>query len=578
MKATDYIARFLVDRGIDVVFGYPGGMVTHLIDSFHRCGNTMTAYLNYNEQASAMAACGWAEMRHLPGVAYATSGPGATNLLTGVACAWFESIPCLFITGQVNTYEAKGNLTVRQRGFQETDIVSMAAPITKWAYQVTDVQQLPGALAKAFDTAMAGRPGPVLLDIPMNIQRGELESEMLPPVSPPYDMSAAQQAVQTIVDTLKCCKKPVILAGHGVRLANVTAQLRNFARDLGIPVITSMIAIDAVPSDDPLHFGFLGAYGGRCANYLTNYCDLIISFGSRLDCRQTGVNKELFAPNAKLLRVDIDPGEAANTACRDETVLLQPLQALLPLLEKASAGAPLQFTSWLDACSAVREKLAGIDDQPGNRYVAALGSLLADDAVITTDVGQNQVWVAQSLPVKENQRVLFSGGHGAMGYSLPAAIGACLAAGKKPTVCFTGDGGLQMNVQELQFLVREHLPVKIILLNNNSLGMIHHFQHMYFDSNFVQTSRQGGYANPDFGAIATAYGLRYIRDGEKGSAELKILLEDDQPLFLEVALPDDTYVFPKLGINKPIHMQEPELPATLTQEIDHLLTMRGDCV
>lgn len=574
MKASDYIVEFLISRHITDVFGYPGGMITHFMDSLDKYQEQIAAHLNYHEQAAAMAACGWAEITGFPGVAYATSGPGATNLLTGIACAYFESLPCLFITGQVNTYEQKGNLNVRQKGFQETDIVSMARPVTKEAFMVKNPAELPEALERAYKVSMEGRQGPVLLDIPMDVFRGEIAGRPAPldtfPVKFPKNISETEAVAREILCELHKAKRPVILAGHGLSLSGATDLFRSFVDQVGIPVVTSMVAIDAIPSESPYCFGMIGAYGVRWANYLVNYSDCILSLGSRLDCRQTGVNKSLFAPEAELLRIDVDPYEMENEANAAEKQYCVSLQELLPTLLEKSAEVPWDFRSWVDCCALVRSKLIHVDlNEPGNLFVYKLGKMLPSNVIIATDVGQNQVWVAQSLTVQESQRVLFSGGHGAMGYSLPAAIGASIAS-KGVVVSITGDGGLQMNLQELQFVVRERLPIKIILLNNRSLGMIHHFQEMYFDGNYVQTDHQKGFTVPDFMAIAEAYGIRAVSYSDE--MDISAILSDNEPVLIEVVLPSDTKVFPKLGINKPIHMQEPPLDEKQVEEIEEIFS------
>lgn len=573
MLASDYIVHFLRQKGITNVFGYPGGMVTYLMDSLDRCEDAPSAHICYHEQACSMAACGWSEVTHLPGVAYATSGPGATNLLTGIACAYFESLPAIFITGQVNTYEMKGALSVRQRGFQETDIVSMAKPITKMAVCVEEPSFLPKALEQAFQMAMEGRPGPVLLDIPMNVQRADIEPKGDVQIAQPKHRQDDPVAVaKEIAHALKAARCPLILAGHGIRTSGQRTVFRQLVRQTGIPVVTSMIAVDMLPTDDPCMYGFIGAYGARHANWIVNHCDLLLVLGSRLDCRQTGVNKLLFAPEAKLYRVDVDEGELTNRIRDDERQFTVKLEDLLPALVRETKGTRLQLEQWTSLCVWAQKRLNAVDaPNPGNEAAKQLSALAPAPAYIVTDVGQNQVWIAQSFSIRSEQSVLFSGGHGAMGYALPAAIGASLASPKTPVLCCTGDGGLQMNLQELQTVVREHLPIKIVLFNNRALGMIHHFQEMYFNSNYAQTEEDKGFSTPDFCAVARAYGWRVAHWGEQTSAVLAQWLADDQPLFLEIALPQTTHVFPKLGLNKPIHEQEPSVDPGVFAELEEKL-------
>jgi acetolactate synthase-1/2/3 large subunit len=575
VKASDYIVEFLIRQGITHVFGYPGGMVTHLMDSLDRYCGEIHAHVNYHEQASAMAACGWAEITGLPGVAYATSGPGATNLLTGIACAYFDSLPCIFITGQVNTYEQKGDLGIRQRGFQETDIVPMAQPITKLSFAVRSSQELPAALETAYRTAVEGRPGPVLLDIPMDVFRGELDEKpsSVLATSEAFAPEDAERLALQLLTELQAAKRPVILGGHGVHSSRAEKAFLELIQATGIPVVTSMTAVDLAPGSWPEFYGMIGAYGARPANYITSYSDCILSLGSRLDCRQTGVARERFAPRAKVLRVDIDPSELASPVHKGQVACPAPLQALLPALAHRARSLTWNNTDWVCRCHEIRRILSNADKkEPGAAALEQLSSLWPEGAVITTDVGQNQVWAAQSIQVKSRQRILFSGGMGAMGYSLPAATGAALASGG-PVFCVCGDGGFQMNIQELQFIARERLPVKIILLNNRALGMIHHFQEMYFDSNYTQTTEEKGYAVPNFRNIVRAYGIRVV---SPQAENLAAVFSDREPAFLEISLPQNTYVFPKLGVNRPIHLQEPPLPTELQKELDQICGWEED--
>lgn len=576
MKASDYIVEFFIKKGITDVFGYPGGMVTHLMESLDKYNDRIHAHLNYHEQASAMAACGWAEIKGKPGVAYATSGPGATNLLTGVACAYYDSIPCIFITGQVNTYEQKNYPGGRQKGFQETNIVAMAAPITKMAKMAKTAEELPELLEKAYDIAMEGRKGPVLLDIPMNVLRGEVPDfpckKNIKQNMPANE--AVNRAAEQIIDALKNKKKPVILAGHGISLAGVRQEFRELVEVLQIPVVTSMVAVDVLPSNSEFCYGMIGAYGKRHANYILNNSDCILSLGSRLDCRQTGVNTTLFAPNALLLRVDIDPGEFENKISEHEYTFCFDLKQLLPaLVEHAKKGSyTLNNNRWNKICTQVREMLQVEDsEEVGNRQIKQLSCVLQDGVCITTDVGQNQVWTAQSFCVQEKQRILFCGGHGAMGYSLPAAIGAACASGKL-TISIVGDGGLQMNLQELETVAREQLPIKIVVVNNRALGMIHHFQEMYFGSNYMQTDDKKGYSVPDVVNIGKAFGINSVRCEDINDVEK--LMKDQKPCIIEICLPQCTHVFPKLGMNRPIDEQEPRLPEFLHDKIKSILDIK----
>ena len=557
MKASDYIVEYLLKKNITDVFGYPGGMVTHLMDSFSK--SPIRAHVTYHEQGAAFAACGYAQETGKVGVAYATSGPGATNLITGICNAYFDSIPTLFITGQVNTFESKGDLGVRQRGFQETDIVSIVKPVTKYAVRITDADKLRYHLDEAFHIASEGRKGPVLLDIPMNIFRAEVDPDALEGFVPSEDRSGT--SFDELKVALAASSRPVLLAGSGIKSAGAVELLNKVASKLNIPVITTMLAIDTVRNS----YGFIGAYGSRTANFIAAKSDLVISLGARLDVRQIGARREQFAPGARIVRVEIDKDELSLKAHDDEIQINADVKDVLDAMLDAKTK---DLELWNMICGKIRDELAFIDDRLPNRFVHNISKVIPEGSVITTDVGQNQVWVAQSFGVKKDQRIFFSGGHGAMGYSLPAAIGCALASGKE-VYSFQGDGGIQMNIQELQTVARENIPVKIILFNNSALGMIRHFQEMYFDNNYVQTVPEGGYTVPDFEAVAGAYKIPYkcvtspedIDDG---------LFDVPGPQFIEVKITEPTYVFPKLEFGKPNQDQEPLLDR---KEYDFIMTL-----
>lgn len=566
MKASDYIVEFLIKQGITDVFGYPGGMVTHLMDSLGKYDDSIHTHVTYHEQGAAFAACGYAQTSGKPGVAYATSGPGATNLITGICNAYFDSIPVLFITGQVNTFEGKGHLRVRQRGFQETDIVSMVAGVTKYAVRVERADQLRRHLECATALAMEGRKGPVLLDIPMNVFRAEIDPQALQTyVSQQECMEAPDFSI--LEKELIKAKRPLLLLGNGVKSANAVDMARCVASLLSIPVVTTMLAVDVIPQRD-LCFGFIGAYGDRAANFIVAKSDLIISIGARLDVRQVGAKRVCFAPNAKMIRIDIDAGELEYRVHPDEIDIQASVWQGLAALEAIDKEKLSVDGKWLTVCKTIQNTLYLMDERMPNRLIKKLGELLPDNAVIVTDVGQNQVWVAQSLPIKESQTVLFSGGHGAMGYSLPASIG-CATATKRPVVSFSGDGGFQMNIQELQTIVREKIPIAIILINNGALGMIRHFQEMYFQKNYTQTVPVGGYTVPNFAAIAEAYqlGYKYVENESQISSEL---FSWKEPCLIEIRIREETYVFPKLEFGKPNQDQEPLMDRELYTQLMEL--------
>lgn len=573
MKVSDYIVEYLIEKGITDVFGYPGGMVTHLMDSFSKYKDQISAHVTYHEQGAAFAACGYAQVSGKPGVAYATSGPGATNLITGICDAFFDSIPTVFITGQVNTFESRGQYAVRQRGFQETDIVSMVAPVTKYAKYVESPDKIKYYLDSAFAAATSGRMGPVLLDIPMNVFRAEVDPDALQGAAlqvAPASKETVDKAVLTLTTALDRAKQPCCLIGNGVKITKAQDTIKEFCHKFHIPMVTSMIAFDVV-NDDPQNYGFVGAYGDRTANFVVAKSDLVITIGTRLDVRQVGAIRENFAPDSQIVRFDVDEGELEYRVHKNEISIQATMQETCRVLKHIENQCAYDFSTWIRTCDEIKKELAGADKQKTGTLVKEISRNFPEDAVITTDVGQNQVWVAQSAELKKGQQVLFSGGHGAMGYSLPAAIGAYYAS-RKPVVCMTGDGGLQMNIQELQFIARENIPIKIVVLNNDALGMIRHFQEMYFKGNYYQTKPSGGYNAPNFKKVAEAYGVRAVCYDMSSLPNVVQGFDDDLPLLVEIMINEDTYVFPKLEFGKPNQDQEP----LLNRKLYNYLMQLGD--
>lgn len=567
MKVSDYIVDFFVEKGVTDVFGYPGGMVTHLMDSFYNKQDKISAHVNYHEQASAFCACGYAQASGKAGVAYATSGPGATNLITGICNAYFDSIPTIFITGQVNTFETKGSMNVRQRGFQETDIIAITEKITKYSSYIERAEDIRYELEKAWYIANTGRKGPVLLDIPSNIQRTQIEPKMLRGYSVPNTEEKTEDIemdCEKIAALLEKSKRPVLLVGSGVKSAGAVENIHTLVRKWNIPVVSSMPACDIFAVDREYNYGFIGAYGMRTANFIVAKADLVIALGARLDVRQVGAKRTEFAPCAILVRVDIDAGELEYKVHKDEIAFHCDVKQIVEKLCKHEVNLNAML-EWKSVCNHIRECLKGTDCRQPNKLLYYFSKKMPEDVVITTDVGQNQVWIAQSFELRRGQRVFFSGGHGAMGYSLPAAIGAYYAT-RKPVICFSGDGGIQMNIQELQFLSREQIPVLVVILNNNALGMIRHFQEMYFDAVYCQTTEQGGYTTPDFERLAGAYRIPYYRIKTVQDIE-RYHYDGSYPQIVEIQLEGPTYVFPKLEFGKPNQDQEPLLDRELYDEL-----------
>ena len=567
VKISDWIVNFLVKKNITDVFGYPGGMAVHFMDSLSK--NTLiNSHVTYNEQGAAFAACSYAQIKNNVGVCFSSSGPGFTNLITGITNAYFDSVPILILTFNVNTYESARYMPIKQKGFQEMDVLSIAKKITKKAYYIEDCDEIPKIFEQAYEIALTGRRGPVLIDIPMNISREFIENSKYSKALEFHNLNINYHEIflQKFNELIKQSKQPCFIFGNG--LMNINRKLLNSVIDkYKIPVVTSMVAVDLIQTNNPFSYGFLGAYGHRETNFIVAKSDLIISIGSRLDVRQISTNSSNFAPQANLLRIDIDDDELTNKVKNNEIQInIDAIKAIELLLEN-NIDIPV-FNEWINKCNEIKYRLDGHDDQLGNKYIKELSRHLEADSIITTDVGQNQVWVAQSFEIQSNQRLLFSGNFGSMGYSLPASIGAYYAS-LKPIYSFNGDGGIQMNIQELQFIGREKLPIKIFILNNNSLGMIRHFQEMYMEENYTLTTKEGGYTNPDFELIAKAYNLDYSKI-ENLEQIMTLDLKNQKPEIIEIILPDKTYVFPKLAMQKPNQDQEPLLNREL---YDYLMSL-----
>lgn len=493
---------------------------------------------------------------------------GATNLITGIANAYFDSIPTIFITGQVNTYELKGDKKIKQNGFQETNIIDIVKSITKYCTQIKDPNDVVSELEKAYKISLEGRKGPVLLDIPMDIQRQDIDVPKIDNLITEKKKFDYEKILNQLDLYLKNSKKPLIIAGAGIDIAGMNKKFKRLTEKLKIPIVTSMIAIDVQNNDSAYNYGFIGAYGHRYANFITEKSDLIVTIGTRLSCRQVGSNRKIFAPNAKILRIDIDTNEFDNKLKEDEVQIEADISELIEkMLDDDRFEYENKFENWNKETQIIKEKLSNMDKQQGNEIIEKISEMLDENCIVTTDVGQNQVWVAQSFKVKEGQRVLFSGGHGSMGYSLPAAIGAYYAS-KAPIICFTGDGGLQMNIQEFQFLVANKIPVKIIVLNNYALGMIRHFQEMYFNGVYSQTIKNKGYESPNFCKIAEAYGISSVNINSINELnKIKDVLKNEEPVLIQININENTYIYPKLSVNNPIYNQDPKLDENLIKEL-----------
>lgn len=573
MKVSEFILEFLAAQGVEHVFLVTGGVITPIVDAF-RSRKDIRYICCQHEQAAAMAADGYARFKGL-GVAMGTSGPGATNLITGIGCSWFDSIPTLFITGQVNTGELKKLSGVRQRGFQETDIVSIVKPITKYARMVTDPLEIQYELEAAIWNAQSGRRGPALLDVPMDVQRAEVDPRNLRHfVADPEPVYAVGSQIPKVLELLAKAERPVVIYGAGAREAR--AELLDFLDRSGIPCLPSWAALDLIPHDHRLFVSQFGVYGCRAGNLAVQNADLVLAIGTRLDTRMTGGKPETFAPKAKKIVVDIDIHEATKAVKADVLVIsdawyfLRQLNQSLPVDNRRNFA----YLGWLKRIEKWKQKypiLQKYDDrlpiQPLD-FVATLSDAVPFDAVVVADAGANLSWVQQAFKVKA-QRVFSAYGFSPMGYSFPAAIGAWFAT-QKPVICVIGDGGMQINIQELQTLAHYRIPLKVFILNNSSYGIIKQFQEELFNGRYHATDPNSGYSFPDFQRVANAYGLSNMKILNASSARWmpKMVIEKGEACIVDVMIDPDARIFPKVQFGNPLENQSPLLdPAELAENM-----------
>jgi len=563
MKASDYIANSLYERGVRQVFEVIGGMTTHLVDALYRQEQIKIVSVHH-EQAAAFAADAAARMTGVPGVAMATSGPGATNLLTGIGSCYFDSTPAVFITGQVNRNEQKGDRPIRQLGFQETDIVAMAAPITKAAWKVSSAEEIPALLDQGFALALSGRPGPVLLDVPMDVQRADIPTNATRWIAEPEIDTLDEATIDDTLAKLGQSHRPLILAGGGIRSAQAIEVFRAFVDLVKAPVVNSLMAVDALPYSHPLRVGLIGSYGNRWANLALGRSDFLLVLGSRLDIRQTGADTGAFRSGRTIYHVDCEAGEINNRVTGCHPILAH----LRSFLDKATRRAlPSTFPDHTEWLSEIRElrgawpdttELSGTPGVNPNELMHEISSASERASAFVVDVGQHQMWVAQSLEPGAAQRFITSGGMGAMGFALPAAIGVALAKPDQAVVMIAGDGGFQMNIQELETVVRHRLPIKMIIVDNRCLGMVRQFQQSYLDERYQSTC--WGYSAPDFVQVALAYGVsaRAVNSPVQVPAALEQMWHDPHsPFLLQIMVDTFANAYPKIAFGRPMTEMEP---------------------
>lgn len=561
MKVSDYIVEFLIKNDIKDIYGYQGTMIAHFVDSVCK-NNKITNHICYNEQGAAFAAVGSAKANGKLACAYATSGPGAINLVSGIADAYYDSEPVLFLTGQLNSYEYTGITQLRQQGFQETDVVSICKSITKYCIQTTDKNDIAYHLEKAVYIAKSGRKGPVLLDIPMNIQREDIDIDNIKHFDIIEDNNDTNitTAAKTICDAISQSSSPVLFLGNAIiKGSDAHKKIIEFARKHSLPIMTTMPARHLLDYSDELNLGFLGAaYGHRTANIISyKKADLIVSLGSSFCKRQTGFKSEKFAQNAKIIRVDIDNVELSRKVHDDDISFCADLNKVIDELCTLQCA---DKKDWLKKCKSIKEKLelfeTTAEGRGPNKTIELISEFIDQNAVICPDVGQHQLWCAQSFKIKANQKMLFSGGHGAMGFALPAAIGAHYATNQH-SVAICGDGSMQMNIQELQWIAREQIPITIFVMNNASLGLIQQQQDDFFDGNHFGSTDLGGYTAPCFADIAKAYKINAVT--VYNDADLKEACKNipNKPFLIEVMVDTKSKAYPKTYFGEEMYNQKP---------------------
>ncbi|MDI4737645.1 acetolactate synthase 2 catalytic subunit [Salmonella enterica subsp. enterica serovar Kentucky] len=514
------------------VFGYPGGAIMPVYDALYDGG--VEHLLCRHEQGAAMAAIGYARSTGKTGVCIATSGPGATNLITGLADALLDSVPVVAITGQVSAP------FIGTDAFQEVDVLGLSLACTKHSFLVQSLAELPRIMAEAFEVANAGRPGPVLVDIPKDIQ---LASGELEPWFTTVDNEATfpQADVEQARQMLEQAKKPMLYVGGGVGMAQAVPALRKFIAVTQMPVTCTLKGLGTVEADYPYYLGMLGMHGTKAANFAVQECDLLIAVGARFDDRVTG-KLNTFAPNASVIHMDIDPAEM-NKLRQAHVALQGDLNSLLPALQQ-----PLKIDAWRQSCAELRAEHAWRYDHPGETiYAPLLLKQLSErkpaDSVVTTDVGQHQMWSAQHMTYTRPENFITSSGLGTMGFGLPAAVGAQVARPNDTVICISGDGSFMMNVQELGTVKRKQLPLKIVLLDNQRLGMVRQWQQLFFQERYSETTLTD---NPDFLMLASAFGIpgQHITRKDQVEAALDTMLASEGPYLLHVSIDELENVWP----------------------------------
>ncbi|WP_230309067.1 acetolactate synthase large subunit [Streptococcus gordonii] len=547
-NGSELVLETLLELGIDTVFGYPGGAVLPLYDAIYNFKG-IRHILGRHEQGCLHEAEGYAKSTGKLGVAIVTSGPGATNAITGIADAMSDSVPLLVFTGQV------ARAGIGKDAFQEADIVGITMPITKYNYQVRETADIPRIITEAVHIATTGRPGPVVIDLPKDVSALETDFIYSPEVNlPSYQPTLVPNDMQIkkILKQLSKAKKPVLLAGGGISYAEASKELNEFAERYQIPVVTSLLGQGTIATSHPLFLGMGGMHGSFAANIAMTETDFMISIGCRFDDRLTG-NPKTFAKNAKVAHIDIDPAEIGKIISADIPVVGDAKKALQMLLAEPTVHNNTE--KWIEKVTKDKNRVRSYDKkervvQP-QAVIERIGELTNGDAIVVTDVGQHQMWAAQYYPYQNERQLVTSGGLGTMGFGVPAAIGAKIANPEKEVILFVGDGGYQMTNQEMAILNIYKVPIKVIMLNNHSLGMVRQWQEAFYDG---RTSESVFDTLPDFQLMAQAYGVKsYKFDNPETIAQNLEVLKEDIPMFIEVDISRKEHVLPMVPAGKSNH-------------------------
>lgn len=582
IKLSDYVAQFIADQEVKFVFAISGGASLHLIHSI--ADNPDVEYVcAHHEQSAAMAADGYARSTGKLGVAVSTSGPGATNLITGICCSFYDSVPVLLLTGQVSTFRMTGNTGVRQVGFQETPIVEICQSITKYAVQIKDPEQIRYELEKAIHIARTGRPGPVLIDIPDNLQRSQVNLGTLKGYTPqvlefakPRKFPCFSEVLDRVSELILEASRPVLVGGWGVHLSHTEADFVSFAEALNIPVALTWGAADLLPESHPLYIGTFGTHGMRHANFAVQNADLVLSLGSRLDTKSTGSPISTFSRDARKIVIDIDENELSkfSTFGLEVDLLIQDdLSNLFSHIKSIDLSYLFrQHRSWIQQISNWKEIFTSFDrgtsvsvDLDPYQFIDYLSSTLPEFSRIFIDTGCAIAWTMQRLKIASSQRIFHDFNNTAMGWALPAAIGGYFADPDSPIICIVGDGSFMMSMHELATIKHHHIPVKIFLLNNSGYSMIKQTQEQWLGSKYYASSYEGGLSFPDYRSLAHAFELEYLEIASLKDCTDKLsnAFISDAALLCNVIIPSEARVVPQVKFGRPNEDMEPLLPRDL---------------